>query len=203
MIALLSLTLLGFLLGLALGGSLAGWRNVRIHWWLPVVAALIVQLVLYNPPFDSQPWALTFGPYIFIACKAVLVLALLVNAHTAASSELRNAWLVATAGVALNLLVVAANGGYMPQSEAARASIRGVTLMDEGSQPKLRNVTAMDESTRLAFLGDAIAQPAWFPRSNVVSLGDLLLAAGLGLWAFQVTLRVRRSCLATTSLADS
>jgi hypothetical protein len=61
----------------------------------------------------------------------------------------------------------------------------------------------MDDSTRLAFLGDAIAQPAWFPRSNVVSIGDLLLAAGLGLWAFQVTLRVRRSSLERPQLADS
>jgi hypothetical protein len=69
--------------------------------------------------------------------------------------------------------------------------------------PIVQPLRARDQSTRLAFLGDAIAQPAWFPRSNVVSIGDLLLAAGLGLWAFQVTLRVRRSSLARLQLADS
>ncbi|HEY3060567.1 MAG TPA: DUF5317 family protein [Chloroflexota bacterium] len=203
MIGLLGLTLLGFLLGLAVGGTLDGWRDLRLRWWLPALLALIVQLFLYNPPFDSEPWALAYGPAIFIVAKAVLVATLLANALGTTTTPLRAAWLVATLGVGLNLAVVAANGGYMPQSESARFVARGATLLDEQTLPKLRNVKPIDESTQLAFLGDVVAQPAWMPRSNVISIGDVLLTGGLGWWAFQITVRVRRSPLARPTPADS
>jgi hypothetical protein len=193
MTGLLGLTLLGVVLGLALGGSLDGWRGVRIRWWLPALTALGLQLVLYNPPIDSQPWALTFGPWLFVLAKAILVATLMVNALGATSRGLRAAWLVAALGVGLNLTVVAANGGYMPQSEAARLFVRGTTLLDGETRPRLHNVKPIDESTHLAWLGDVVAQPAWLPRSNVISIGDVLLAGGLGLWAFQITRRVPRA----------
>jgi Family of unknown function (DUF5317) len=201
MIALVAPTLLGFILGIAMGGTLHGWRGVHVKWWFPALAALGLQLFLYNPPIDSQPWALAYGPWLFVLAKAILVAVLLANAL--AQKSYRGAWAIATLGVALNLVVVAANGGYMPQSEQARIAARGATLFEHETTPRLHNVRPMDDDTRLALLGDVIAQPTWMPRSNVVSFGDLLLAGGLGLWVFQVTLRVRRSPVRIAAVADS
>jgi hypothetical protein len=133
---------------------------------------------------------MTWGPWIFTASKAVVCAVLLANAF--GSTELRAAWLIAAVGVGLNFTVIAANGGFMPLSDEVRVATRGVTLSQSETTPRLTNVKVIDESTRLAFLGDVVPQPAWFPRANVVSIGDVLLATGLGLWAFQVTLRVRR-----------
>jgi hypothetical protein len=201
MILLVLITLAGFAVALALGGSLSGWRTVRAQWWFLALAALALQLVLYNPPIDTQPWALTFGPYLFILAKAAMVAALLKNAFS--SDSFRHAWLIAATGVALNLLVITANGGYMPQSAEARLAARGATLLETETLPRLHNVKPIDESTRLPFLGDVVAQPKWIPRASVISIGDLFLATGLGLWAFQVTLRVRRSPIRTPAPADS
>jgi hypothetical protein len=203
MTALVLITLLGFAAALVLGGSLAGWRAVRVRWWLPALGALALQLVLYNPPIDSQPWALTFGPWLFVLAKSIVVAVLLANALGARTQAHKAAWLIATLGVALNLTVVAANGGYMPQSEDARVAARGATLFDGETVTRLHNVKPIDAATRLPFLADVLAQPNWMPRSSVISIGDLLLAGGLGLWAFQVTLQVRRPARLRRMLADT
>jgi hypothetical protein len=190
MTVLLLITLFGFLAALALGGTFAGWRVVRVPWLWAALAALALQLFLYNPPVDTQPWAIAFGPYLFILAKTTLVIVLVKNGLSARPYRL--AWYTAALGVALNLVVVAANGGYMPQSEAARVAARGTTLLEGEPAAKLRNVKPIDDETRLPFLGDVLAQPTWMPRANVISIGDLFLAGGLGLWAFQVTISVRR-----------
>ena len=98
----------------------------------------------------------------------------------------RAAWSVAALGAGLNLLVVSANGGYMPQSAEARVLTRGATI-DATGQAQLRNVRPMDDATVLGGLGDVLAEPAWFPKANVVSIGDVLLGLGIAGWAFSVT----------------
>jgi hypothetical protein len=201
MTVLVLITLFGFVAALALGGTFTGWRSVRVHWWPLAILPLAAQLFLYNPPIDTQPWAITWGPYLFILAKAAMVAVLLKNAL--ASPSYRAAFGIAAFGVALNLLVIGANGGYMPQSAEARVTSRGTTLLDGEAAPRLRNVAPIDESTRLAFLGDVVAQPTWMPRSNVISIGDLFLAGGVGMWAFQVTYRVRRSSVRRAATADS
>jgi Family of unknown function (DUF5317) len=200
MTALLALTTLGFVAALAIGGSIDGWRQVRIRWWLPALGALAIQLVVYNPPIDRQPWALTVGPWLFVAAKSLLVAALAYNAF---KNTQRVAWSIALLGATLNVIVIAANGGYMPQSTEGRLVAYGTTLAESETTPRLINVKPIDDSARLAFLSDVVAQPRWVPRANVVSVGDLLLAAGLGVWAFQVTASGRRSLVQRRATADT
>jgi hypothetical protein len=147
-----------------------------------------MQLVLHNPPVDRQPWAIQFGPLIWMICVAALVAVLIRNA--VAKSQDRAAWLIAAFGVGLNLLVVVANAGYMPQSSEARLQVHGVPAQGV-SESRLRNVVPMTESTRLGVFGDVIPEPAWLPMANVISIGDLLLGTGLAVWAFRVTRRKR------------
>jgi uncharacterized protein DUF5317 len=80
---------------------------------------------------------------------------------------------LAGAGAALNLLVIAANGGVMPASPAALA--RAGLPADA---PGFEN-SGVVEDPRLAFLGDVFAIPAGWPLSNVFSVGDLLIGLGL------------------------
>jgi hypothetical protein len=181
--------LLGVAVALVRGGSLAGWTGIRVLWWPAAVGALALLLVLHNPPVDHQPWAIQFGPWIWTGCLALLAAMLLRNGF--ASHRYRGAFMLAAAGVALNLFVVAANGGYMPQSEAARIAARGAAIPTTG-ESQLRNVQPLDTSTNLAALGDVIAEPRWFPGANVISLGDLVLGFGLAWWAFRVTTSERR-----------
>jgi hypothetical protein len=183
---LVALIFLGIAVALMRGGSFAGWARVRVYWSSVALASLALQLILYNPPIERQPWAIGWGPLVWTVCLAALLSVLVRNAI--ANPALRGAWAVAALGVGLNLLVVVANGGFMPQSTEARMTTRGAPEANtQSSEPQLRNVVTMDAQTRLNFLADAIAEPGWLPSSNVISIGDLLLASGLAWWAFLIT----------------
>jgi len=186
MTALVALGLLGVAAALLRGGSFAAWPRVQVYWSTFALASLGVQLLLFNPPTDHQGWAIASGPTIWVACMVVLAIVLLRNAFGSRAS--RYAWLLAALGVGLNVLVVVANGGYMPQSAEARSAARvasGTVVPPDGTE--LRNVVVMTDQTPLPFLGDVIAEPSWFPNANVISVGDPLLGLGLAWWAFGIT----------------
>lgn len=81
---------------------------------------------------------------------------------------------VVAAGWALNVAVIAPNGG-MPVSARALEGIGVPTGYDvrEGHFSKHRFI---DPSTRLGWLGDTIAVP---PLRAVISIGDIVLAVGI------------------------
>ena len=164
-------------------GSAAGLQRQRIQWWPLALGSIAIQLVLFNPPVDRQPWALVWGPWIWIVSLVAFVAVLVRNGVSNPTG--RGAFRLATLGVALNLVVVLANGGYMPQSPAARLEVRGTPLVVAGAAPQLRNVAPSDSDTRLAWLGDVLAQPAWLPTANVVSIGDVVLSIAMAWWAFR------------------
>jgi hypothetical protein len=191
MTGLAALGLIGVAVALLRGGSFAGWARIHVYWSAVALGSLGVQLILHNPPTDHQPWAIAWGPMIWTACLAALCAVLVRNAF--ASQANRYPWLLAAVGVGLNLLVVVANGGFMPQSADARMAARGAPVaVVQSSEPELKNIVVMTDQTRLSLLGDVIAEPSWFPNANVISAGDLLLGLGLAWWAFQITAATRR-----------
>ena len=165
-------------------GSTAGLQRMRVQWWPLAVGSIAIQLVLYNPPIDQQPWAMTFGPWIWVASLVVLLVVCVRNAFQ--KEPARAAFCLAALGILLNILVVSANGGFMPQSPEARIAARGIPLLAPGAAPRLLNVAPSGPDSRLTILSDIIAQPRWLPTANVVSIGDLLLSAALARWAFQM-----------------
>jgi hypothetical protein len=193
MICLILPVILATLLALARGGTLAGWARRRVRWAPAILAAFAVQLLVYSPPLDGLPWVVAWGNWVWVASLIAVAAALLGNGL--AGDAPRGAWLAAALGVALNVLVVAANGGQMPRVEPAASGVTpaGVAPPAAAAAPaRLTNVAPATAETRLAWLGDVIAQPAWLPLANVVSVGDLLLAGGAAWWAFAATASVRR-----------
>jgi hypothetical protein len=83
-------------------------------------------------------------------------------------------------GAVLNLIVIAANRGYMPASPTALARAgkaqAAERLVAEGVYG---NVRAMGEGTRLDVLGDWLYLPHGVPLATAFSLGDLLIGLGL------------------------
>ncbi|HLZ39237.1 MAG TPA: DUF5317 family protein [Mycobacteriales bacterium] len=87
---------------------------------------------------------------------------------------------LAGVGLALNALVVAANGGVMPVSARAleHLAARDDALLVSVVRDPLHEIA--DGHTRVPVVADVIPVPLpW--RSHVASPGDLLLTAGLGL----------------------
>ncbi|MHB1136728.1 MAG: DUF5317 family protein [Coriobacteriia bacterium] len=97
-------------------------------------------------------------------------------------------WVLAVAalGIALNALVIALNGA-MP------VSMRSVSEIGASRADALTKMQAdclhepLDGETRLAVLADLIPIPGPQWQRGVVSMGDLLLAMGLGGWVFVAT----------------
>jgi len=183
MLGLLIPMLLTSVMGTLRVGSAAGLQRQRIYWWPLALGAIGIQLILFNPPVDRQAWALVWGPWIWVGSLVALLVVLVRNAME--NPRGRGAFRLAALGVALNLLVIIANGGYMPQLPSARLAVRGTPVAVLGAAPQLRNIVPSDSDTRLAWLGDVLAQPAWLPKANVVSIGDILLSVALAWWAFR------------------
>jgi hypothetical protein len=183
MFVLFALSLLAGLAAVARGRTFAGWSYQQLAWWPLGLTALAAEIALASTPLGEQPWAIQWGSAIWVTALAAMIAVLGRNACLRGGLA-RTPWLLATLGVALNLLVVTANGGYMPQSQTARAEA-GVSVervAGLASRPAWHNVAPMSPETRLPWLGDIFAEPAWLPSRNVVSIGDLLLSVGLA-WA--------------------
>ena len=162
----MSLVLLVVLGALALG-RLCGGRVSRLgdlalrSRWL-VLAALALQLVGAEGGGVLHPLALAGS-------------VLLVTAFLARNRGLRGGGLVAL-GLAANALVVGLNGAMPVQDRAAARA--GVPVPAPGAEADLRHERE-DAGTRLRALGDVVPVP--LPGGGeVVSPGDVLVAAGLG-----------------------
>lgn len=153
--------LAGLLLGWLTGGSLDRLGGVPLRRRRLVVAALAAQAL----------GAVVGGPFHALG---LLGSALLVAAFLLANRGIRGTGLVAL-GLLANALVVGANGA-MPVSEVASGRA-GVSTQDLLTGADSRHELA-GASTRLPWLGDVVPVPLPV-RPEVVSPGDVLLAAGL------------------------
>jgi len=147
-------------LGLALGGRFSGLERLRLRARPLVVVALLVQLT--GGLVGGAAYAVGLG------LSAVLAIAFLGR-----NRGLRGGGLVGL-GLVANALVVGVNGA-MPVSTAAagRAGV-STTVLDRDPRHGVAG-----PGTRLRWLGDVV--PVALPvRPEVVSPGDVLVAAGLG-----------------------
>ena len=100
-------------------------------------------------------------------------------------------WLVLL-GAACNLAVICANGGLMPtnaQALTAAGKTESIRLAQEHPGMRLassKDVLLAPEETQLWWLSDVIVSPP-LPQRKVMSVGDLIIAAGLAYLAGRAT----------------
>jgi hypothetical protein len=160
----------GLLVGWALGGSIGRLEASRVGYVWVLLSALVLQVVA---AFVLTGWAYA---------AALVVSLLLAVAWLAANDRLAGRVLIGL-GLGANALVIVANGAMPVQlSAAARAGIATGPLYNDPRH------TVADADTRLALLGDRIPLPLpWQPQ--VLSVGDVLVAAGAGLMVTQAMRR--------------
>ena len=151
---LVSALVLGLIAGVVTGGDLRRLARVRIRALPLLLAAGALRVIGL---FFALP------VLVYTVVLALLVIVALLNRHVPGA-------LLATVGIALNLVVIALNGG-MPVDAVAAQSV-GVELKDDGLHIPLSSATV------LPFLADVI--PAHVFR-NLYSVGDIVLA-GSGFW---------------------
>jgi len=148
-------------IGWACGGSLERLGSLQLRSLGLVAGALVAQLV----------GAVVGGPLhpLGLAVSAALVVAFL-----ARNRSVRGTGLV-TLGLLANAVVVAANGAMPVSPQAADRAGVGVLEVLVGD----RRHELEGPRTRLRALGDVVPVPLPL-RPEVVSAGDVLVAAGLG-----------------------
>ena len=154
---------IGLLLGFALGGRASGLATIKFRCGVLAVAGFAVQVVLFSGPVSERIG--DAGPPIYIGSTALVLVAVLAN--------LRLPGMVLVAiGAASNLAAILANGGYMPASHAAAVGPDGTVIYSN---------TRVITSPALEPLTDVIVLPDWLPFTNIASIGDLLIGAGIAI----------------------
>jgi hypothetical protein len=153
--------------GYLAGGRLRGFESLRLRWWLLAPLGLAMQAVAIPAHGDPAREAIAAG--VLVASFPVLLLFLGLNFRVPGFPLI-------FVGLALNLAVIAPNGGMPVSPSALRAS--------GGSPADARELSASDdvkhhlrtEDDVFAVIGDTIPIR---PLEIVVSPGDLLAYAGV------------------------
>ena len=178
MILFASVIVVAFLVGLLSGGRIRRFEDLHLRWpWL-AVAGLALQFV---PLPDGAVGTDLVVRTTVLVCSYLLLL-------TFAALNIRLAGVSALfVGLALNMVVIGANGGMPVSRGALESSGQGDVLqllIDEGAA-KHHLLTDGDVLTPLA---DVI--PVGGPIKQVVSVGDVFVYAGV-VWLIVAVMRGR------------
>jgi hypothetical protein len=165
-LTVLVLAVVAVLIGLARGGSLSSLAATKVRWLWLVYAGVLMQVI------GAIALSGDTGLVVVLASNAVIALWLLLNVRLPGIA-------LAAIGLALNVLVIAANGAMPVSAEVIEAA--GESEAEEIGGLKHERLT---EDTRFGFLGDVIAVP-WL--REVLSLGDVLLALGIAYFVYART----------------
>lgn len=155
------------------GGSLERLAATKFRWLPLLFAALVVQIgfSLWEPPWLTEAGALA----IVLGSMVGVAVFLTINQHLPGT-------VIAAVGLALNVLVIGTNGAMPVSPDAARIAGVGLAELEDGGIKH----EVMTDDTRLTWLGDVIPIPRW---GLIISVGDVVLAAGLGLLTYKQTLQ--------------
>ncbi|HIP97605.1 MAG TPA: hypothetical protein EYH32_10375 [Anaerolineae bacterium] len=160
------------LIGFLLRGSLLNLAEKPFRGlWLALIAVALRFAVL-SRTFLASPWGwLSVPAQIFSFILLLIVAALNLSIPGMKALGL---------GILLNLIVMVANGGYMPVSPDDLVEIghpREAEILRAGGTDFYG--IALTAQTRLPFLADIFVLPRFFPLRYVFSPGDALIGIGL------------------------
>lgn len=160
-----TVVVIGVVIALLRGGRVRHLAQLELHHTWTLFLAVAVQLTV-----DLLAARGILGEATTLGWSALLLSQVLVVAFLLRNPQLAGRWLVG-AGLALNAIVMAANGA-MPVSPDAVAALD----LGRDVEVPLGKHTVLDDTTRLPWLADIIPVP---PLRSIVSVGDLVLAVGI------------------------
>ena len=165
--------ILSFIVGLFRKGNLSGLSNLKLKWGWVFPLLLLLQIGIY---FLQNKFEVVgnFSGYIFILVYILGLLFLYLNRNFPG-------FIVIFIGVFLNFLVMAINGGRMPVGLEA-AAVLDPSYIDALKQGLYGKHMLLNETTKLGFLGDIIPLSPPYPRTQVISIGDVIMNIGIFLF---------------------
>ncbi|MFQ6057799.1 MAG: DUF5317 domain-containing protein [Anaerolineae bacterium] len=172
---LLVAVILALMIGLARGGSLRQVADLPLHWGWVALLAFALQVFLVYSPLETQgrllsPWA------------GILVLSYLLLFAVVWSNRSLSGVAIIGLGLALNLAVIVANGGFMPVTPEALKRAGQADLapsLESGTLvSSTKDIILTREETKLWILSDVFVLPTPLPVASTFSPGDVLIAVG-------------------------
>lgn len=180
--SLLSVIVLGLALGFILGGRPRNLLSLRFRWNVLLLISLAIQLLLFT--------GISFAPIVVIlSYTGSLALSLIWLGRNLVIAGVP----VALLGGLSNFLAIVVNGGYMPIEAGLLARIRSADYVRELAAGQVTSNSSLANShTQLRWLTDVILIPPPWPSPTVLSIGDLLIAAGI-VWLIAAGMRTQRT----------
>ena len=171
---------LALVIAILRGGRLVNLGDIELKaWWLLLVS---LGLQLGTRWLPDETWSETAGVVMVLASFSLLMVLVILNRSKPGM------W-IAGLGVLMNFTVIAFNGG-MPVLAGAAEVASGFTVAEPDISGSFKHVL-LDETSRLVFFADVI--PIRLVRfGEVISLGDIFIALGLGVFLEQELRRPRR-----------
>ncbi len=157
---MLLVLVVAIIVGLARGGKLSNLTEIRVRAWWLLFLGFGLQFASVFLPVDKHDLAVA----LILSAYVPLLIFVWLNRKKA------GLWM-AGIGVLMNFTVIALNTGMPVMLEAVKVA-GGAANMALGAK-----YVMLDDTTRLAFLADVIPLP-----KNVISLGDVFLAIGVGVF---------------------
>jgi hypothetical protein len=161
--------ILSFIVALCRKGNLQAFSTLKLKWGWIFPVFLIIQLSVYFLQNSIETLGQLSG-YIFMTIYILGMVFLYVNRDN-------KGFTVILIGVFLNFIVMLLNGGRMPVSAEAAAVLDPVFL-EILKEELYGKHTLLTESTKLGFLGDIIPLSSPYPKTQVISIGDVVMNIG-------------------------
>jgi Family of unknown function (DUF5317) len=171
-LTLIIILVLAVAAGFVAHGSLRPFEHLRVHLWGLAVAGLVLQTIPF--PHDTDPAAVSG---LFAASYLLMIACVWVNRRLPAAGLI-------LIGLALNMTVVVPNGGMPVSAQAVRIAGGAIEELPAAGGSSKHHLMTEDDVLRP--LGDVIPGPP--PLSDVLSIGDLFLYAGLACFVVLVML---------------
>ncbi|MFP5113966.1 DUF5317 domain-containing protein [Bacillaceae bacterium C204] len=162
--------IISLIVGFLRKGNLRALAQLKLKWGWIFPLLLIIELAVFMLQNDIKFLGKISGS-IYIVVYVLGLLFLFMNRKNLGFNLI-------LIGVFLNFLVMVINGGRMP------VSVEAAAVLDPGYIEALKDSlyakhTMLNSSTYLGILGDVIPISDPYPRTQIISIGDILMNIGI------------------------
>lgn len=164
-------------IGLAAGGRLTELARLNIRWWPVVVAGVALQAYSVGHWTGDSAAGVPIRQAAFVVTHGVILAVAVANIGL---PGIRTVVL----GAAANMAALVVNGGLMPVSAESRVAAGHQAAVDSLASGAIilgsKGVLVPPEQANLWLLTDILVIPRPLPLTAIFSMGDALVAIGLG-----------------------